>query len=73
MSYWLYDGFQLDNETEEAILGPQFAYYNPLLGVSEEGYTVDFDDTEGVQSKYLVIIIKKVVYIYFDYQNILFE
>ena len=53
MSYWLYDGFQLDNETEEAILGPQFAYYNPLLGVSEEGYTVDFDDTDGILSKFL--------------------
>ena len=47
MSYWLYDGFQLDNETDQTVLGEQFAFYNPLLGVSEEDYTIDFDDTEG--------------------------
>ena len=47
MSYWLYDGFQIDNATDKAVLGQQFDYYSELLGTSEESYTIDFDDTNG--------------------------
>ena len=45
--HWLYDGFQINDTTEKAVLGEQFAYYNPLLGFSQEDYTVTFSDPNG--------------------------
>lgn len=48
--HWLYDGFQINETTEQAVLGEQYAFYNPLIGVSEEDYTITYDDTNGEQN-----------------------
>ena len=47
MSYWLYGGMQVDQTSGQTNLEPQFDFYNSLLGVSKEDYTVTFADPDG--------------------------
>ena len=48
--HWLYDGFQINDTTEKHVLGEQFAYYNPLLGFSQEDYTVTYNNSNSTEA-----------------------